>query len=47
MTVMMLMATNAKIMGVFAVSGWIRVLGWLATAVMALSAAGLFATFGR
>jgi len=38
MTIMMLMAGRDKIMGQFAVEGWLWRLGWLATAVMALSA---------
>ncbi|MBV9488937.1 MAG: divalent metal cation transporter [Verrucomicrobia bacterium] len=47
MLVMMLMATNTKVMGAFTISGWLRLLGWTATAVMALASIGLFATWGR
>ncbi len=47
MVVMMLMAANAKVMGEFAIPGGLKFMGWLATAVMALAACGLFATWGR
>ena len=41
MVVMMLMANRADIMGNFPVRGWLRLLGWLSTIAMGLSAAGL------
>ncbi len=37
------MATSKKIMGTFQVRGLLRVLGWLATATMAIAAIGMFA----
>ncbi len=46
MVVMMLMVANPKAMGKFAGgSPVMRILGWLATAVMAMAAIGLFATW--
>ena len=39
MAVMMLMSANPKVMGEFVISTRLRVLGWLATAVMALAVA--------
>jgi Mn2+/Fe2+ NRAMP family transporter len=46
MVVMMLMTHNKKIMGQFTrVSKTLRVTGWLATAVMAAAAAGMFLTW--
>lgn len=47
MVVMMLMAGNPKVMGEFTLAGWLRAMGWVATAVMALAALGLFLTWGR
>jgi Mn2+/Fe2+ NRAMP family transporter len=45
MVVVMLMVGNAKVMGRFTlVSGWLRSLGWTATAVMFLAAVGMFVT---
>ncbi len=41
----MRMATNKKVMGAFDVRGLLKVLGWLATATMALAAVGMFATW--
>jgi Mn2+/Fe2+ NRAMP family transporter len=32
-------------MGAFAVKSWLKVLGWIATAVMAAAAVGMFATW--
>jgi Mn2+/Fe2+ NRAMP family transporter len=40
---MMVITANNKIMGQFVVTGWLRVLGWIATGVMALSAVGTLA----
>jgi Mn2+/Fe2+ NRAMP family transporter len=43
MVMTMRMATSRKIMGEFHVRGLLRVLGWLATATMAVAAIGMFA----
>jgi len=42
MVLMMKMASNPSIMGKFAISGRLRVVGWLATAVMAAAVVGMF-----
>jgi len=42
MVLMMKMASNPSIMGKFAISGRLRVVGWLATAVMAVAVVGMF-----
>ena len=47
MVVMMLMAVDSKVMGEFTLPGGLKFMGWLATAVMALAAIGLFATWGK
>ncbi len=44
MATMMRMAARADIMGPFAVLGWLRWLGWAATAVMGLTVVGLVAS---
>jgi Mn2+/Fe2+ NRAMP family transporter len=44
MTMMMLITSNRKIMGPFVVTGVRRVIGWLATAVMAAAAVGMCIT---
>jgi NRAMP (natural resistance-associated macrophage protein)-like metal ion transporter len=41
MAMMMVMTSNRKVMGEFVVTGWLRVIGWIATAVMAAAAAGV------
>jgi NRAMP (natural resistance-associated macrophage protein)-like metal ion transporter len=41
MVMMMLITSNRKIMGKFVVTGILRLIGWLATAVMAVAAAGM------
>jgi NRAMP (natural resistance-associated macrophage protein)-like metal ion transporter len=41
MVMMMLITSNRKIMGKFVVTGILRQIGWLATAVMAVAAAGM------
>ena len=46
MVMTMRLATSRKIMGKFRVRGLLRVLGWLATATMAIAAIGMFATLG-
>jgi NRAMP (natural resistance-associated macrophage protein)-like metal ion transporter len=43
MAVMMLMASNPKVMGQFTIELPLRVFGWLSTIVMALAAAGMIA----
>jgi NRAMP (natural resistance-associated macrophage protein)-like metal ion transporter len=47
MAVTMLMATNRKVMGQFPLPGYLRVLGWIATAVMGVASIGLFVRLGR
>ena len=47
MVLMMLMASNPRVMGEFTLKGWLRILGWAGTAVMAAAAFGLFATWGK
>ncbi|WP_201839154.1 NRAMP family divalent metal transporter [Microvirga zambiensis] len=44
MAIMMLLSAKEQVMGQFTVSGWLKGLGWLATAVMALAAAAMLAT---
>lgn len=44
MAVMMLIASRQDIMGRFPVRGWLRGLGWTATAVMGLAVVGMLAT---
>ena len=44
MAMMMLITSNEKIMGKFTVTGLQRVVGWLATAVMAAAAVGMGVT---
>ncbi len=46
MVMMMIMGVRGKVMGQFALSLPLRVMGWLATAVMAAAAVGMFATWG-
>ncbi len=47
MVVMMLMASNSEVMGQFVIGRRLKLLGWLATGVMALAVAGMMATIGR
>ena len=47
MIVIMLMATNPTVMGKFTISRRLRIMGWLATAVMLLATGGLFLTWGK
>jgi NRAMP (natural resistance-associated macrophage protein)-like metal ion transporter len=44
MVVMMLIASNGKIMGKLVISWRMRIVGWFATAVMAAAAVGMFVT---
>jgi Mn2+/Fe2+ NRAMP family transporter len=46
MAMIMLMAARKEVMGNFTLTKWLTVLGWLATAVMAAAAIGMFATWG-
>lgn len=45
MIMMMLLAHNPKAMGAFRLPRMLSIIGWLATATMALAAIGMFATF--
>jgi len=47
MAVMMLMAVRADIMGPFVITRRLTVLGWLATAIMAVVVLAMFATWGQ
>jgi len=47
MVVMMLMAGNRTVMGRFVIRTRLKVLGWLATGVMALAVVGMITTIGR
>lgn len=44
MVVMMLITSRSDIMGRFPVQGWLRALGWVSTAVMALAVAAMLVT---
>jgi Mn2+/Fe2+ NRAMP family transporter len=44
MAILMLMASHPRVMGEFVVTGWLRGLGWLATAIMAACVVGMAAT---
>jgi Mn2+/Fe2+ NRAMP family transporter len=46
MVMMVLMAARRDVMGDFVLGPVLKVMGWLATAVMALAAVGMFATWG-
>jgi hypothetical protein len=47
MVMIMVMASRRKVMRQFVIGGWLKGLGWLATAVMAAAAAGMIATWGQ
>jgi NRAMP (natural resistance-associated macrophage protein)-like metal ion transporter len=47
MILMMLLASRPKIMGRFTLSRGLKIVGWAATAVMALAAVGMLATIGH
>ena len=47
MVVTMRMASNHKVMGEFTLPRYLRVVGWIATAVMAAASVGLFSTLRR
>jgi Mn2+/Fe2+ NRAMP family transporter len=42
MVLMMKMASNPDIMGTFRISGTLRIVGWLTTAVMATAVVAMF-----
>jgi Mn2+/Fe2+ NRAMP family transporter len=46
MAMIMHMASRRDVMGKFALKSWLKTLGWIATAVMAAAAVGMFATWG-
>ena len=46
MVMIMLIGSKPAVMGQFTLSPWLKTLGWLATAVMAVAAIGMFATWG-
>ena len=46
MVMIMLMASRRQVMGQFTLTPWLTALGWLASAVMAAAAIGMFATWG-
>ena len=46
MAMIMHMASRRRVMGEFALTSWLKALGWIATAVMAAAAVGMFATWG-
>ena len=45
MVILMLMTAKRSIMGEFTIGGWLRALGWLATAAMAACVCGMLATW--
>jgi len=45
MGIMMLLASNRKVMGKFVASARVRVIGWIATALMLLATLAMFATW--
>jgi NRAMP (natural resistance-associated macrophage protein)-like metal ion transporter len=47
MVVMMLMADKAEVMGRFVITRRLKILGWLATAVMAVAVVAMIATWGK
>jgi len=47
MVMIMLMACRKDVMGAFTLARALKILGWLATAVMAAAAVGMFATWGN
>jgi NRAMP (natural resistance-associated macrophage protein)-like metal ion transporter len=46
MCFMMLLASRRKVMGTLTLPAYLKILGWAATAIMALAAAGMFITSG-
>ena len=46
MVMVMLLASRRAVMGEFALPMALKIIGWLATAVMAVASVGMFATMG-
>jgi Mn2+/Fe2+ NRAMP family transporter len=46
MVMIMLMGSRRRLMGQFTLTPWLMTLGWLASAVMAVAAISMFATWG-
>jgi hypothetical protein len=44
---MMLLASRSKVMGKFTLPLYLKILGWLATSITAVAAAGMLLTFGK
>jgi Mn2+/Fe2+ NRAMP family transporter len=47
MAMVMLLAANPKAMGTFTLPMPLKVMGWLATAVMLIASVGMFLTLGK
>lgn len=47
MVVIMMLSTNSRVMGTFALPPWLKIMGWVATLVMAAAAIIMFATWGK
>ena len=47
MVLLMIMSNNPKIMGTFTLRPALKIIGWLATALMVAAAIGLFVTLGK
>jgi Mn2+/Fe2+ NRAMP family transporter len=47
MIVVMLMASNRKVMGPFVLGRPLRIVGWIATAVMCVASVGMFLSLGK
>ena len=47
MCFMMLLASRSKVMGKFTLPLYLKILGWLATSIMAVAAAGMLLTSGK
>ena len=47
MILIMFMTSNRRVMGQFTLKGWLKWIGWLATAVMTAAAVAMFTTLGK
>jgi Mn2+/Fe2+ NRAMP family transporter len=47
MCFMMLLASKRAVMGKLSLPAYLKILGWAATVIMAIAAAGMFLTFGQ
>ena len=47
MVMMMLLASQKKVMGPFTLGPGLKIVGWAATVVMLIAAIGMFATWGQ